>query len=296
MRRSTALGFGLCGLAMVTVGSAVVASKLIATGLPPFTAAALRFAMALPVFLLLMIPTRGQLRWPGRRDAGLLLAQAALGSVGYTALLVVGLRFTSAADAGVVAGTLTAVAGALAILLLGERPTGRGLLAVALAGGGIVAVTWDAGGVHPAPGRTVLLGNAIVLAAVMCEAVFLLLNKRLRLLLPPLAQSTAMTGLGLMVATPFALLEQPWTTSPDPVALVAVAYSALVPTVAGFLLWYAGAARLTGMQAALATAILPVSTLVLAAVALGEAIGLAQIVGMLLVLAAIALGARPSTA
>ncbi|TMH06609.1 MAG: EamA/RhaT family transporter, partial [Betaproteobacteria bacterium] len=37
-------------LAMLTVGSTVVASRFIAAGLPPFTATALRFAIALPIF------------------------------------------------------------------------------------------------------------------------------------------------------------------------------------------------------------------------------------------------------
>jgi len=47
-------GYLYLALAMVTVGSTVVASKLIAAGLPPFTATALRFAVALPLFLALL--------------------------------------------------------------------------------------------------------------------------------------------------------------------------------------------------------------------------------------------------
>ncbi|MFP4904747.1 hypothetical protein ACLFKT_37670, partial [Paraburkholderia sp. BR14261] len=40
--------------AMLTVGSTVIASKAIGAGLDPLPATALRFGMALPVFLLLM--------------------------------------------------------------------------------------------------------------------------------------------------------------------------------------------------------------------------------------------------
>eukprot|EP01035_Chromulina_nebulosa_P011864 gene11864-15839_t len=103
-------GMALCALAMVTVGSTVVASKVIAGGLPPFTATALRFAMALPVFLLLLRLTRTPWPRPDRRDMALLLSQAGLGSVGYTVLLIMGVRWAPAASAGVVAGTLPAVA------------------------------------------------------------------------------------------------------------------------------------------------------------------------------------------
>ncbi|RVL10557.1 EamA/RhaT family transporter, partial [Sinorhizobium meliloti] len=43
-------GYVFLSLAMVLVGSTVIASKIIAAGLPPFTATALRFAIAFPLF------------------------------------------------------------------------------------------------------------------------------------------------------------------------------------------------------------------------------------------------------
>ncbi|MGU3269333.1 EamA family transporter [Pseudomonas paraeruginosa] len=103
-------------LAMLLVGSTVVVSKLLAHALDPFLATALRLALALPCFLILL-RLSGQ-RWPrlGARDGCLLLAQAAAGSVGYTVLLIVGLRYTSAADAGVILGALPLVAASLSIL------------------------------------------------------------------------------------------------------------------------------------------------------------------------------------
>jgi len=289
--RRTALGFCLCGLAMVTVGSTVVASKLIGEGLPPFTAAALRFGMALPVFLLLMFVTRTIVVWPNRRDALLLLAQAALGSVGYMVLLMLGLVLTSAADAGIVAGTLTAVVAALAVVLLRERLNGLQLCTVVLASMGVLVVTIGADRPGGAGGIAAIAGNALVLGAVVCEAVFLLLNKRLQTPLGPLAQSTVMTALGLLLALPFAVLERAWDTTIDMQAVMIVAYYALVPTVAGFLLWYAGAAMLTGAQASLTTAILPISAVLLAALVLAEPIENAQMIGMVCVLGAVIVGA-----
>ncbi|NKG05856.1 EamA/RhaT family transporter [Ralstonia solanacearum] len=65
------IGYLLLSLAMMTVGSTVIASKLIAGNLPPFPATALRFAVALP-FLFALVLLRGQ-RWPrlsGRGGGG----------------------------------------------------------------------------------------------------------------------------------------------------------------------------------------------------------------------------------
>lgn len=280
-------GFLCLAAAMALVGSTVVASKLIAAGLPPFTATALRFALALPCFLLLMRATRSPWPRPDRRDALLLLLQAAAGSVGYTVLLIAGLRLTSAADAGVIVGTLPVVAAAVAVLLLGERP-GRGrLAAIVLAAAGLLALNPPGG----AEGRGSLLGNALILGAVLCEALFILLNKRLRRPIAPLALSTLMAAIGLAVAAPLALLERPWDLALPAealgAALAAVAYYALVPTVGGFLLWYAGTARSSGAEASLFTAVAPVSAVLLAAVLLGEPVSLGQLLGIGCVLLAV---------
>lgn len=286
-------GMALCAMAMVTVGSTVVASKVIAAGLPPFSATALRFALALPLFLLLMRATRTAWPRPGRRDAWLLVCQAGAGSVGYTVLLILGLRFSSAADAGVVAGTLPAVTALVAVLALGERP-GRLLWAgLALASAGVLAITLPGGSAAPrAP--MAWAGSLLVLGAVGCEAVFILLNKRLSQPLQPLVLSSCMAALGLVLSAPLALLERAWTLPVPMAALAGVAYYAVVPTVGGFLLWFAGAQRLTGAQAALFTALLPVSALVLAACLLGESVGVAQLAGTFLVLAAVGLTAWDS--
>lgn len=118
---SRTLGYLLLSLAMMTVGSTVVASKLIAGSMPPFLASALRFALALPVLVALIFLQRE--RWPKltRSDWGLLLLQAGAGSVGYTTLLTTGLSHLPGVDAGVIIGTLPAVSALFSVMVLGEQ-------------------------------------------------------------------------------------------------------------------------------------------------------------------------------
>ncbi|OCZ76492.1 hypothetical protein A7P25_01575 [Achromobacter xylosoxidans] len=276
-------GYACLAAAMALVGSTVVASKIIAAGLPPFTATALRFALALPCFALLGWLTGTRLPRLGGRDWLLLAAQAIAGSVGYTTLLIAGLGRTSAVDGGVILGTLPLVSAAIAIALLDERPGKATLLAIATAAAGVWLMTPG----HAAPGAGSWIGNALVLGAVVCEGLFILLQKRLRVPLPPLALSTAMCALGLAVCLPASLMEAPWTLALSTEALLAVAYYALVPTVAGFVLWYAGAQRVAGTEAALFTAIAPVSAVLLAALLLDESLSRHQLAGMACVLGAV---------
>ncbi len=276
-------GYFYLASAMVLVGSTVIASKLIAAGLPPFTATAFRFAVALPVFLILMRLNKAALPRLSRHDWGILILQAGAGSVGYTTLLISGLHFASAADAGVIIGTLPVVAAAISITLLGERPRFFQLAAIGLAAIGIFIITFQGDADHARS----WLGNALILAAVCCEGFFILLNKRLQVQLPPLTLSTLMTGLGLSVAIGPALAEQPWQLTLTGQATAAVIYYALVPTVGGFLLWYAGAAKVSGTEASLFTALAPASAVLLAWATLGEPVGVPQMAGICCVLLAV---------
>ncbi len=287
----------LCSLAMVLVGSTVVASKVIGQDIEPFLATVLRHALALPVFF-------GLMRWRGqrlprvdRRDAVLLLVQAAAGSVGYSVLLILGVTLASASDAGIVAGTLPAAAALFSALLLGERPGLRLVVAIVLATLGLMAVAFTPGadaGAGGAAGVQRLAGIALVLAAVVCEAVFILANKRLSRPIPALALSTLMSAGGLLLS----LLPAAWlavrgngTSALTAPALLGVVYYAWVPTVAGFLLWYAGSARTSGVRASLATVWLPVSALALSVGLLGESVRAWQWAGLGCVLAAMVLAA-----
>jgi drug/metabolite transporter (DMT)-like permease len=276
-------GYVYLALAMALVGSTVIASKVIGGGLPPFTATALRFAIALPFFLAVMRMRDAPWPRPGARDWLLLILQSAAGSVGYTTLLISGLRLTSAANAGVIIGTLPVVSAAIAIIVLGERPRPSVLVAIALAATGVFAIAFQ----PEEPGTWSLLGNALIFAAVLCEGLFILLNKRLNVPIAPLAQSTLMTGIGFAVALVPASLEMPWMAGITTASIAAVVYYALVPTVGGYLLWYGGLARVSGAEASLVTSMAPVSAVLLAFSILGEAVSPYQLIGIGCVLVAV---------
>ncbi|MCW3153423.1 DMT family transporter [Achromobacter spanius] len=274
-------GYGFLAAAMALVGSTVIASKIIGAGIPPFTATALRFAIALPCFALLMAATGARLPRLQKRDWLLLAAQAIAGSVGYTTLLIAGLQRASAVDGGIILGTLPLVSAAIAVLVLGERPGKGTWAAIAMAAAGVWLMAHEGA---RADRTTSWTGNALMLGAVVCEGLFILLNKRLRVAVPPLALSTVMAGFGLAFSALASVAESPWTLSLSADAMLAVGYYALVPTVGGFLLWYAGAARVRGSEAALFTALAPVCAVLLATSVLGETVRLVQAVGMACVL------------
>ena len=276
--------------AMAGVGSTVIASKLMAQE-PVFLVMLLRFAVATILLLLVVLALRKPLPRLARASWRLLLAQAFVGSVGYSALLLWGLSLTTAADASVITGALPALAALLAVLVLHERISTAGWVAVALASAAMALL--NVGGADAARPPGFLLGNALVLAAVACEAVFLLLNKRLREPLDPLWTAALMSGMSLLLCLPVAAMQAavqatsgPWQGL-SPTATWAAIYYAVVPTTLGFWLWYNGSSKVSGAQAGVFTVLLPISGLLLAAGWLGESIETRHWLGMALAVTAI---------
>lgn len=289
MKSNKSLSYLMMACAMVTVGSTIVASKLMAE-MPIFIAAFLRFAIASPIL--------GGLCWIGGKRlpklAGrpwlALCAQAGLGSAGYAVLLIAGMGRTSAADASVIAGALPAVAALFSLLALCKRPSRRAMLSILLA---TLGVWLAASGEPAAPGVHHWLGNALVLAVIACEAVFLLLHKSIKTSIDPLVAAAAMSVLSMMFCAIPAwyqsvqALAPVWTTRGVGAAL----YYALVPTVIGFYLWYRGASTVSGAEASLLTAVYPIAGLLLSAAILDEVVQARHWFGIGLTVLGIVVGA-----
>lgn len=292
MRNDRLIGFMFLSLAMVAVGSTVIASKQLSGELAPFTATALRFAFAVPPFLWICRATGQRLPTLPARDWALLAIQSGLGSVGYTVFLILGLSHTSGATASVIVGSLPMVMGILAVTLFREPLTRSFLLALGISLAGVLLVTSHGAAAPDGLASGAVLGAGLVFLAVVCEAVFMLLNKKLSVPLPAMVQATAMSVFGLLIALVPAGYEVAGGSlaALDAGALASVVYYAVVPTLVGSTLWYAGSQRTSATDAALATAIMPIAALVLSILILGETAGTAELVGCLLIVVAILVG------
>ena len=273
-------------LAMALVGSTVTASAL-ASRLDPFAASLLRFGVAAPVLLAICL-WRGE-RLPALKaaDWAVLTFQSAAGSLGYTLALVAGLRYASAADASVITGLMPVATGAIAVLALGERPGARIFVAIGLATLGAVLV---AAGTEGGGGDARLFGLVLVFLAVIGEACFALLNKRIATPVEPIVVATLMVLISLalcVIPGALAIWRAPAMLA-DQAAVGAMIYYGLAPTVLGFWLWYTGASLTQGAEAASFTAVAPLTAMLLSVLALGEPMYWSHVVGMALVLAAIA--------
>ena len=280
-------------LAMVLVGSSVVAGKVMVAELPVFLASELRFVLALAILLPLIRWREGGLPRISRRSWLLLGGQSLCGSFLFTVFLLWGLTRTGPSSAGIITATTPACMGIIAWLFLGDRPSRRTGAGIALSVLGVLAINLvrSGGGVS---GSDPLTGNLLVLGAVVFESLFLLVRKTVPEPLSPLAVSTVISLFGLLWFLPMGLVEAAAMDfgAVSATGWLTVGYYGVFVTVLAYLFWFAGITKVAASTAGVFTAVMPVSALVLSALVLGEPVGWPQLAGCGLVLGGILLLSR----
>lgn len=276
--------------AMTLTGANVAFGKAVIAEFPIYVFVLFRFVVATLALLAIVRTEAGpKLREMTRGQGRDLVLMSLLGMVGFTVLMFEGLKRTAAADAGIITATLPAVVALLGVVVMGDRLSRMQLGAVLLAVAGLALVH----ATGTATGTSTLPGNLLVGGAVLCEASFVLLGKRLAPPYRPLRLALGANLVGLVLSLPLALMELP---SFDPAAVrpatwaLGIWYS-LAASVICLWLWYRGLPYVETWLAGLATAAIPVAALAASALYLGETIGAAKLAGAALVIAAIALGA-----
>jgi len=278
-------------LAMAIVGSSVVVGKVMVREAPVFLASTVRFALACAVLVPLVRIKEGRLPRLGRKGLAAAGAMALCGSFLFTICLLYGLQWTTPGAAGIITSTTPACMGLTAWLCLGERMSVRSAAALALATIGVGALNLLASSGPSALGKNPTAGNMLVLAAVVCESIFLLLRKTIKEPLSALGLSTLVSLFGLALFAPVGIFEalRGGLGAVSSLGWFAMVYYGLVVTVLAYLFWFAGVARASAALAGVMTGVMPVSALLLSALFLNERIQAAHVLGCAAVLASIGL-------
>jgi drug/metabolite transporter (DMT)-like permease len=207
--------------------------------------------------------------------------------------MLFGVSMTSAVSAGVIMAAIPAVVAVMSWVFLRERVAPRVWVAVACAVGGIALLAF--GKSDGGTGERAWLGNLLVFGAVLCEAAYAVIGKKLTGALGP-RRITAIVNLwGLLLVTPFGLWQ---ATSFDfaalqlPTWLLLLFYS-LAASVWSVWLWMTGLRHLPAALGGVFTVMLPVSAALVGVLVLGEPFGALQAAAFALALAGVVLATLP---
>jgi len=278
---------------MSLVGSYVALVKPLTVALPIFALAFLRFAIA--ALVLLPWTRRGTGEPPvSGSEARALFLQSFFGNFLFSVCMLWGVSLTSATAAGIVLGSLPVVVALLSWLLLAEVCSRRLLLAAASAALCIGLLQTASG--RPGAASVSLLGTLLVLGAVVCEALYVVIGKRMVATREPLRISAWINLWGLALSAPFGvwqLLHLDWSALSPSIWPLLIFYAVVSSFVATWL-WMSGLQRVSASYAGVFTIALPVSATAIGIGILGESAGWRHAVALLLAALAIWLATRPA--
>ena len=262
----------LAALLSSTLGGTVAATtRFVVADIDPLTLGALRFGGAFLVLLPIVLALRQP--WPKGRDW---LAVVVLGGVYfcvYQVLYNVAFVYTTAAHGSMVGSTLALMTMVVAALFGVERLSARKTAGVLVATGGVAVAL--AAGLAAAP-QGAWRGDLIMLAGIFCWACYNIWSR------PFIARSSPLTfligGMGVGAACLLAIALARGglgaVAAFGPAQWIAVAYMALFATPVALWLWIFALNRATPTRVASTMAMHPISASILAAIVIGEPIGL----------------------
>jgi drug/metabolite transporter (DMT)-like permease len=291
---SKPLAYACLALSMSLVGSYVALAKPLATAIPVFLLAWLRFGLA-------GIAMAHWLRKPAgeapltARTRGLLFLESFLGNFLFSICMLFGVSLTSAVSAGVIMAAIPAAIAILSRVVLHERISGRTLTAIGLAALGIGLLALAKPATADGGNGRAWLGNLLVLGAVVCEACYAVIGKALTGVLGPKRITALINVWGFVLVTPFGF----WTALHFDFASVRagswllLVFYALAASIWTVWLWMTGLKVVPAGQAGVFTALLPVSAGLVGVLVLGERFSGLQAVAFAAALAGVLLATLP---
>ena len=250
----------------------------------PLTLGTLRFGGAflvlLPVVLVLRQP------WPKGRDWIAVTLLGLLYFCAYQVLYNVAFLYTTAAHGSMVGATLALITMVVAALFGVERLSGRKIVGVLIATGGVAIAL--AAGLAQAP-EGAWRGDFIMLAGILCWACHSVWSRPFIVRSSPLTFVTAGMGVGAACLFTLALARGGFdgVAAFGPAQWIAVTYLAIFGGAVAFYLWIFALQHATPTRVASTIAVHPISASIVAAIVIGEPVGLNLAVGVIAVLAGI---------
>jgi drug/metabolite transporter (DMT)-like permease len=279
---------------MALVGSYVALSKPLVAVIPVFLLAWLRFGIgALAMLHWLRRPADEAPLTPATRR--LLFLESFLGNFLFSIFMLFGVSMTSAVSAGIILAALPAVVAVLSWLFLGDRVDRATWAAVACAAAGIALLALrGSGNAAATPGASPWLGNLLVFAAVLCEASYAVIGKKLTGALGPRRITAIINLWGLALMTPLgihAALRFDFGTV-GPALWAGLVFYALAASIWSVWLWMTGLKVVPASQGGVFTIMLPLTAAAVGVVALGERFDAWQAAALVLAVAAVVLATR----
>ncbi len=291
------LAYACLAGSMALVGSYVGLSKVLVVVFPIFLLAFLRFGIAAVAMAGWVRRGAAEPRL-NAHDRKLLFLESFFGNFLFSICMLFGVSMSSALAAGVIMAGIPAAVALLSRVFLHERIPVRTVLGIGCAVGGIalVSFTKNVDDSNQAAQHSSLLGNLLLIAAVLCEASYVVIGKKLTGNVSPKRISALINLWGLALVTPFGIWQ---ALRFDFGAVTAaswwlLAFYSIAASMVTVWLWMTGLKHVPASKAGIFTVLLPISAAAVGVLFLGERFSAAQAAAFVLALVGVVLATWPS--
>ena len=288
--------YACLALSMSLVGIYVALSKPLVALLPVFLLAWMRFGMA-GVAMAFWLKKPADEPPMSRQTKWLVFLESFIGNFMFSICMLFGVSMTSAVSAGVILSTIPAAIAILSWLLLKERVGKRVWLAAALGALGIALLAvarYSRGSASGVAGAWA--GNALVLAAVLCEGVYAVVGKKLTGSLSPKRICALINLCGFLLMTPLGLYHA-WHFDFMAVPLHAwwlLGFYAMSASIITVWLWMTGLKTVPAARAGVFSVFLPITAALVGVFVLDETLTPIEVLAFVIALAGVLTATLPA--
>lgn len=277
-------------------GGAFVGGRILAQhGVPPFTAAALRFIIASLVIVPYLYYQEGRTARLKLRDLPIMLILGLSGIFGFNFFFFFGLKETTAVNGSLIIATNPLVTFLITTLLFQEKVKMSRIIGILISFSGVCAVL-SGGSLASLLALDFNYGDLLMIGAMLSWVVFTLAGRRAMAGYSPVAAITYACVFGMIMLLPFMFWELRFFSLSDIAAVdwLIILYLAIPSSVIGFIWWYQGIEILGPGRVSIFINGNPMSAMLVTALIGQDAISVSQLLGLVLIIGGVYLGSRPS--
>jgi drug/metabolite transporter (DMT)-like permease len=251
-------------LAMMISGSAVVVSKMMTSSLPTFLATELGIMIGMLILLPMTLFIKKESFHIGFKTHVILFAQAFCGVFLYRICTYIGLHYTSAATSGLITSASPLLVLLFAFFILREKINRFQVIAIICSVSGLVILNLYTY-ISAAEKHESMFGNLLILAAVICEALFSILSKVKSKPVSALCRTTVIVCYAFLLLLPFSIhdaLRYDFHKM-NLQTILCITYYGVFVTFLSYIFWFRGIAKVPAGNAAVFTSVVPITSILL---------------------------------
>lgn len=271
--------------ATVFWAGAFIAGKFSIAEFPVFSLVFFRFLIATVIIFIIMI--RVEEDWKiTKKDLKLFLKLGVVGIIGYHVFFFLSLKYTTATNSSLIGATNPVVTTILAGIFLKEKITLRSLIGICISLFGVILIA-TGGDMNILLNFKFNTGDTLMIIAVFCWSAYGVFSKKALEIYSPIKITSYSFLTCVILLIPFVIYEKPWVYLSNITinGWMSVIYMAIFPSVFGYLIQQMSIKKNGPTKTSLYINLVPVISMILAILILGESVSFIKIgAGLLIIL------------